>query len=75
MTRIGPIGAAILTWLVDHKHVTASDIGHACGMVTASAQGRLNFLKTQGLVMGELNDAEPPVRIYAITVEGRKMQR
>ena len=72
MTRIGSPEAAILTWLVDHEHATASEVGHACGMVVASAQGRLNVLKTQGLVTGKLNDAVPPARVYAITAEGRR---
>ncbi len=50
----------------------ASEIANACGVMVVSIRGRLVFLKTQRLVSSKLNDAVPPVRIYAITAEGRR---
>lgn len=72
MTPIGSTQASILAWLADHEHVMASEIANACGVMVVSIRGRLVFLKTQRLVSSKLNDAVPPVRIYAITAEGRR---
>ena len=67
----GPTEDAILTWLVEHEHSTASQVGRASRTALPSMRGRLRRLERQKLVSGRPNDSVPSYRVYAVTDEGR----
>lgn len=72
MTQLGSPEIAILTWLVGQEHGTIAEIGDACGIAFVSARGRLSVLEKQKLITGRSNGAVPPLKVYAVTAEGRR---
>ena len=70
--RLGLPEIDILTWLADREHGTIAEVSDACGIAFASARGRLSVLEGHKLITGRSNGAVPPLKVYAVTAEGRR---
>lgn len=70
--RLSP-DAIILRLLLDRPHTTATAIGAACRMTPGEVRSRLAHLESLRHVTSRHDKgAVPPVRVYAVTTEGRR---
>ena len=63
----------ILKLLCEHPQASAATIGAACRVTPGEVRSRLAHMESLRLVTGRHDrGATPPVRVYAITAEGRR---
>ena len=65
--------ALILRLLLGLPHATAAAIGTACRLSPGETRSRLSHLDSlRNVTSRQDRNAVPPVRVYAVTAEGRR---
>ena len=66
----------ILKLLCERSQASAASIGTACRVAPGDVRSRLAHLESLRLITSRQDrGATPPVRVYAITSEGRRMAK